>query len=203
MFPPASDRSQLLSARRCGAESLSFPATLSLPNSFHATLFDVFSRMAATPHDCARTILEAVPHLMRVIRMQVRTRSSPELSMPQFRTLAFLGRNEDAMLADVAAFLGLTPPAASKLVDALVEGRFVARETGIEDRRRIALKLTALGRRKYARMVADAEDYLADRLQNLPPETRAEVVRGLEALHTIFDDPAEVRSPASKRKAHV
>src|SRR5688500_4983512 len=111
--------------------------------------------MASTPHDCAREILEAVPHLMRVIRMQVRTRSSPELTMPQFRTLAFLGRNKDAMLADVAAFLGLTPPAASKLVDALVAEGLVAREMGASDRRRIALALTALGRRKFARVMED------------------------------------------------
>ena len=60
--------------------------------------------MSATPHECARTVLDAVPHLMRVIRLQVRTRSSPEFTVPQFRALAFLGRNEDAMLADVAAF---------------------------------------------------------------------------------------------------
>src|SRR5688572_2912192 len=49
-------------------------------------------QMGTSPLDCARTVLESVPHLMRVIRQQVRTRSSPELTMPQFRALAFLGR---------------------------------------------------------------------------------------------------------------
>src|SRR5688572_15371472 len=139
--------------------------------------------MFATPHECARTVLDAVPHLMRVIRLQVRTRSSPEFSVPQFRALAFLGRNEDAMLADVAAFLGLTPPAASKLIDVLVETRLVAREIGTADRRRVELKLTAAGKRKYARLVEDAENYLADRLQQLEPQMRNELVRSLQALH--------------------
>jgi DNA-binding MarR family transcriptional regulator len=156
--------------------------------------------MAASANDCARVVLESVPHLMRVIRLQVRSRSSPELTMPQFRTLAFLGRNEDPMLADVATFLGLTPPAASKLVDALVAGKFVSREEGTVDRRRVALKLTPAGRRKYTRLVEDAESYLAERIQHLAPATRAEVVRGLEALHTIFEDPSEVRRTTEKRK---
>jgi DNA-binding MarR family transcriptional regulator len=157
--------------------------------------------MSATPHECARTVLDAVPHLMRVIRLQVRTRSSPEFTVPQFRALAFLGRNEDAMLADVAAFLGLTPPAASKLIDALVEARLVAREIGTSDRRRVELKLTSAGKRKYGRMVEDAENYLAERMRQLEPHIRNEVVRALQALHAIFEDPSEVKRPTAKAKS--
>ncbi len=159
--------------------------------------------MAASANDCARVVLEAVPHLMRVIRLQVRSRSSPELTMPQFRTLAFLGRNEDPMLADVATFLGLTPPAASKLVDTLVAAKLVTREEGMTDRRRIALKLTPAGLLRYTQLVEGAEAYLAERIQHLAPEVRQDVVRGLEALHTIFEDPSEVRRSTAKRKYPV
>ena len=159
--------------------------------------------MAASANDCARVVLEAVPHLMRVIRLQVRSRSSPELTMPQFRTLAFLGRNEDPMLADVATFLGLTPPAASKLVDTLVAAKLVTREEGMTDRRRIALKLTPAGLLRYTQLVDDAEAYLAERIQALAPEVRQDVVRGLEALHSVFEDPSEVRRSTAKRKYPV
>ena len=48
-----------------------------------------------------------------LIRANIRAHSSPELSMPQFRALAFLGRNEGAMLGDVATFLTLSLSAAS------------------------------------------------------------------------------------------
>jgi DNA-binding MarR family transcriptional regulator len=156
--------------------------------------------MAASANDCARVVLEAIPHLMRVIRLQVRSRSSPELTMPQFRTLAFLGRNEDPMLADVATFLGLTPPAASKLVDTLVAAKLVTREEGATDRRRVALKLTPAGLRKFTRLVDEAEAYLAERIQNIAPNVRNDVVRGLEALHSVFEDPSEVRRSTAKRK---
>ena len=64
--------------------------------------------MNLPPRDCAAELLEVVPLMMRVIRAKVRAHSSPELSVPQFRALAFLGRNEGAMLGDVATFLVLT-----------------------------------------------------------------------------------------------
>lgn len=156
--------------------------------------------MPATPLHCARVVMDAVPHLMRVLRAQVRQQSSPDLSMPQFRTLAFLGRNEDAMLSDVATFLGLTPPAASKLVDGLVDDRLITRTPCTDDRRRVKLTLTAAGHRKYERMVADAEKFLARRIEELSEDTRGELIRGLQALHTIFEDPPEVR-PAKPKKS--
>ena len=120
--------------------------------------------------------------------------------MPQFRTLAFLGRNEDPMLADVATFLGLTPPAASKLVDTLVAAKLVTREEGMIDRRRVALKLTPAGLRRYTQLVGDAESSLAERIQNITPSVRQDVIRGLEALHSVFEDPSEVRRSTAKRK---
>src|SRR5580698_4517559 len=101
--------------------------------------------MNLPPRDCAAELLEVVPLMMRVIRAKVRSHSSPELTMPQFRALAFLGRNEGAMLGDVANFLTLTLSAASKLVDGLVTANLVTRESDTVDRRRIVLKLTPLG----------------------------------------------------------
>lgn len=44
--------------------------------------------MVASPHPCAAELLDTVPLLMRAIRTNVRSHSGPELSLPQFRTLA-------------------------------------------------------------------------------------------------------------------
>lgn len=155
--------------------------------------------MTASTQECARVVLDAVPHLMRVIREHVRESSNPDLTIPQFRALAFVGRNDEPVVSDVAAFLGLTLPAASKIVDALAEAKLVSREEVEGDRRRTALKLTAVGKRKYSRMVEDAETFLAGRIENLAPETRIQVMRGLQALHQLFDHAPEVRPRAAKR----
>lgn len=139
-----------------------------------------------------------------MIRAQVRSQSNPDLSMPQFRTLAFIGRNPGAMLNDVAHFLALTPPAASKLVEGLFCTGLVDRVIGSNDRRRVALRLTTTGRRKFDAAVRAAEAYLASRLESLDTTTRGEVLRSMRALQSIFDDPPEIgRSPQPKRTAQA
>lgn len=121
--------------------------------------------------------------------------------MPQFRTLAFLGRNPGAMLSDVAAFLALTPPAASKLIDGLFLEKLVERETGTADRRRVVLALTPLGKRKYEAAVKAAEAYLSEKLAQLDAPTRGEILRAMQALHALFEDPPETRRPISPRRS--
>ena len=150
--------------------------------------------MAASPHQCAAELLDTVPLLMRVIRTHVRSHRGPELSMPQFRTLAFLGRNECAMLSEVSNFLGLSLPAASKLVDGLVAAKFASRETHAEDRRRISLELTKTGRRKYDAVVETARGFLAGKLGHLGTRERACLLDAMSLLHRAFADaPDEER----------
>lgn len=156
--------------------------------------------MDSSPRQCASEVLEAIPLVMRVLRAQARSKSSPELSMPQFRALAFLGRNTNAMLSDVAMFLGLTLSATSKLVDFLVTAGFVTREVGSTDRRKVALGLTALGQRRYTAVVKYAGDYLATRIASLGAETRGELLRAMKALRSIFDDQSEIRRPTTGKK---
>ena len=63
--------------------------------------------------------------------------------------------------------------------------------------------ICSTGKRKYGRLVEDAENYLAERMQHLEPDIRTEVVRGLQALHTIFEDPPEVKRSTAKRKSET
>src|SRR5437867_1960681 len=120
--------------------------------------------MDASPRQCATELLEVVPLIMRGIRAKVRSHSSPELSIPQFRALAFLGRNDRATLSDVSDFLGLTLPSASKLIDGVVAAGFATREIDSADRRRVALALTRAGQKKYEAALKFARDFLSERI---------------------------------------
>lgn len=151
--------------------------------------------MPASSNQCASELLETVPLLMRVIRTNVRSHSGPELSMPQFRTLAFLGRNECAMLSDVSHFLGLTLPAASKLIDGLVSAKLASRETHAGDRRRVSLELTKSGRRKYESVVQTAREFLAGKLSHLSATERASLLEAVSLLHRAF-----ANAPDDERK---
>jgi len=155
--------------------------------------------MKPSPRDCATELLEVVPMMMRVIRTEVRAHSTPELTMPQFRALAFLGRNEGAMLGDVAGFLTLTLSAASKLVDGLVNADLVTRESDPSDRRKIVLKLTAAGQKKYAAARLATAEFLAGRVAGISATDRVRIIDAMQILHRVFsDEPPETNGHLAK-----
>jgi DNA-binding MarR family transcriptional regulator len=157
--------------------------------------------MDHSPGACANALLEIVPLIMRNIRAKVRRHSGPELSVPQFRTLAFLGRNDRVMLGDVATFLALTLPAASKLIDGLVSVGFATREIDPDDRRKVILALTPAGRRKFNAALKFTADFLAERVSNLKEADRAAVARAMKALDKVFtEDPSETRNGAPRAR---
>jgi DNA-binding MarR family transcriptional regulator len=157
--------------------------------------------MIPSPHQCAAELLEVVPLLMNILRATVRSRHGPELSVPQFRTLAFLGRNHGATLSDVAGHHGLTLPAASKLVDGLVAAKLASRAASDLDRRRISLQLTDAGEEKYAAARRFARDFLARRIAGLNDAERAVISETMHILHGIFADGASNRCGVVREKA--
>ena len=67
-------------------------------------------KFSASASDCAAHLLEIVPAVMRTIRGQMRSHSAAELSVVQFRALAFLNRRAGASLSDLAEHIGLSLP---------------------------------------------------------------------------------------------
>jgi DNA-binding MarR family transcriptional regulator len=158
--------------------------------------------MDTSPRACADALLEIVPLIMRNIRAKVRRHSGPELSVAQFRALAFLGRNERVMLGDVANFLALTLPAASKLVDGLVGVGFATRQIDPEDRRKVILALTPAGRRKFAAALKFTGNFLAERVSGLNASERSALARAMKALDKVFtEDPPETRNGSARPKS--
>lgn len=146
-------------------------------------------------------MLEVVPLIMRALRAEVRGRRPSEWSVPQFRALAFVGRNEGAKLSDLAAFLGLTAPSASKLIDGLVVAKLVSRAAHSTDRRRVSLALTTPGQREYAVMLVQAREFLAAKVAHLAESRRECLLSALRDLQEAFADaaPSEVASSGSKK----
>lgn len=151
--------------------------------------------MTPVPDQCAREIIEVIPLVMRVIRAEVRGSRFPELSLPEFRSLAFLGRNPGATLGEVACHVGMTPPSASKLIEGLVSAQLVSRETDVADRRRVTLTLTSAGRRRYQAAYDTAVQLLANRLTELPADVKTQIVESMHVLRGVFAQP----TPAAER----
>jgi DNA-binding MarR family transcriptional regulator len=158
--------------------------------------------MTPTSQSCAAELLEVVPLIMRAVRAEVRRQRAPELAMPQFRALAFIGRNEGAALSDVAVFLGLGLPSASKLIDGLVALKFVVRETAPKDRRRVHLALSPAGHAKYKVILTQAGDFLAGKMAHFSGAQRRQLSEILAALRVTFEEnlPSELSRQAVRIK---
>jgi DNA-binding MarR family transcriptional regulator len=149
-----------------------------------------------SPDECARELLEVVPPVMRVIRAEMRRQSTPELSVPQFRVLAYLNRSAGGSLSEVADHIGLTRPAMSVLIDGLVNRKLVTRETDPDDRRRLTLTLTRAGQSLYSAAREHTQAALAARLQALPAEKRQALMGSLEELRELFTPEEAVPAAA-------
>ena len=148
--------------------------------------------MTDSPEETARLILEVVPSLMKEIRMQMRSRSSPELTVPQFRALAFVDRNEGASLSAVATHMGLTLPSMCRLVDGLIARGMVTREERPTDRRCIELAVTRRGQTILKASREGTLSYLADIVSGLSSDDRGTISQAMKALQLIFTDEAKI-----------
>lgn len=145
---------------------------------------------------CANDILDAIPLVMRFIRAEMRSHRSPDLSVPQFRALAFTGMNKGATLSDLADHLGLMPPAASKIVDGLVVSGLVGRRANKSDRRRIWLELTASGRKTLQSTRKKAQNRLAEIFSPLPDPECRQISLSMQKLQQLFHKGSSLRATA-------
>jgi DNA-binding MarR family transcriptional regulator len=142
--------------------------------------------MAVTAEEAARELLEVVPTIVREIRSEMRTRSSSDLTVPQFRTLSFVNRNIGSSLLEVANHLGLTPPSTSRLVDGLIARGMMTREDHPADRRRVQLTVTHRGQKILETSRRGTLTYLTDKLGDIGAEDREVIFKAMKALQPIF-----------------
>jgi DNA-binding MarR family transcriptional regulator len=136
--------------------------------------------------ESARKLLGVVPIIMQDIRSEMRRRRSLDLTVPQFRALAFVNRNEGSSLWEVAHHMGLTPPSTSRLVDGLITRGLMARNDHPTDRRRVRLTVTGPGLAVLEASTQGTLSYLADKLSGVDADTREVVDKAVEALRMVF-----------------
>lgn len=149
---------------------------------------------APTPEACARDLMETVPSVMRFIRTEMRRHRGARMSVPQFRTLALLGRLPGSSLSDVAEHLGVSRPTASVLVDRLVRQGLVDRVQHPHERRRVALSLTREGEALLERARSHTRATIAGKLAALSPAQLACLAEGLALLRRVFETEGERRA---------
>ncbi|ARV60228.1 MarR family transcriptional regulator [Nostocales cyanobacterium HT-58-2] len=146
-----------------------------------------------TSKDCAAKVMETIPLIMRAIRADMRAIGSTTLSVPQFRTLAFLDRHPGASLSDLAEHLGVTRATASATIERLVQRHYVHRNDHPQERRRVVLKLTEAGLHHLEQARQQTRDRIADLFTNLTQEQILQIEEGLVLLKQVFEPTVEQR----------
>ena len=152
--------------------------------------------MPVNPEESASELLEVVPIIMREIRSEMRSRRSPDLTVPQFRTLVFVSRNEGSSLLEVAIFMGLTSPSASRLVDVLISRGLMTREEHPSDRRRLKLGVTRRGQAVLENCTQGTLAHLSSKLSRVGAEDREVIVRAMQTLRSVFAVDTRARAVA-------
>ncbi len=135
-------------------------------------------------------MIELAPIIMRLIGSEMRLRTMPGLTIPQYRTLNYLQRHPQCSLSDVAAYLGLTLPSTSKLMQKFVTQKVVVRRVA-KDRRRVRLSLTQEGISALAQARLETRQKLAENLSSLSREELALVSSALRVLSSAFSGGVE------------
>lgn len=148
----------------------------------------------------AQKVLDIVPLVMRAIRAEFRGQHPSDLSVPQFRTLAYIKDNDGASLSTLATHIGLTLPSMSKLIDGLVSRGFVARNTHDEDRRKICLQLTPTGKSELAAAYDHTQTFLANKISGLAKEDLNTISRSMQILGSLFTSEYPEKSTLKTNK---
>jgi DNA-binding MarR family transcriptional regulator len=146
------------------------------------------SPSGAGPHaaSCADAVLDVAPAMMDALRAATRRHVGDQMSVPQFRCLHFVGRQAGCSVSDVAAFLGVTLPTASAMVDRLVRAGALRTRASRSDRRRTHLYLTPAGRVRLRGIRQGAHADLARALGRLTPAELRRLQEGLGLLRRAF-----------------
>ena len=144
----------------------------------------------------ARDLLDVIPPTIAFIREIAGRKCNQVLSLPQLRSLGFVGRNPNQTLSALACHLGLTASATSRLVEGLVKARLMTRQVAPDNRRRISLALTPAGQKLLKKTIDSTEVELAQRLEEFDESQKAVIRQAMDLLRKIL--PAGTPRPCDK-----
>lgn len=147
------------------------------------------------PADTVDELLKAMLILSRAVDYVIETRAVKEaakehLSSSKVQILRLLGLRGGQTCVGVARILGVTKPAVSQIIDSMVRAKLVVRQTSVNDRREVDLRLSKKGRNLFHAIRRQQRHYVRLVLRQLQDtrtavRARNRVDRRAEALDEI------------------
>ncbi|HEV8404020.1 MAG TPA: MarR family winged helix-turn-helix transcriptional regulator [Candidatus Limnocylindrales bacterium] len=111
-----------------------------------------------------------------------------ELTFPQWRAILVVGNDADgARIGEVAARVGVTLPATSRLLRRLERRGLTALESDTVDRRATRVRLTERGHAIRSAILAHRRAALEEMAASLPESERRQIAAGLRRIAAGFD----------------
>jgi DNA-binding MarR family transcriptional regulator len=141
----------------------------------------------------SKQFLKVIPNSMSLIRSHIRNASESELSFPKFRILSNINRGLRTV-SELAELQCVSQPAISKLVDSLVEDKYITRHESTSDRRVVELKLTVQGNRKFQTVRNSASKNFQNNIDLLNFSEQRQLEEALKFLESFFENIQERKS---------
>jgi DNA-binding MarR family transcriptional regulator len=147
---------------------------------------------------------ELLPALARAMSCALAELSQAlDVTPAQVKVLLQLSRKGQMSVGEIADGLFVSMPAASEIVDRLVETGHVVRAPDPADRRRVIVSATAESRQAIDRLQDLRRTQVRKALLRLTPEERAVAPRALEALIAELGSGDELRAALNRKSTHL
>jgi DNA-binding MarR family transcriptional regulator len=134
----------------------------------------------------AGSVIETIPGVMDTMRSALRRHVGEQLTVPQFRCLAFISRHSGCTVSEVAGFMGVTKATASVMVDRLMRAGSILVVSDLKDRRRSILHISGPGKTQLLRIRGEARKDFSQAMGGLSEQELSTLNEGLAILRKTF-----------------
>ena len=156
-------------------------------------------------------VLRALRRILRKVSQHSRNLSRVAgLTVPQLlcmRAIVDAGTDVEVTASMVSNAVQLSPATVSRILDRLEKRQLILRERRSQDRRKVCLSLTELGRQKVDDLPASLQEQFVARMESLPVKEQSQLLGTLEKIVEMMEateiDAAPVLDPRTDIKPEV
>ena len=160
-----------------------------LEDDARAPVLDLASRLTDDHHQSLKLWLRMLSCTVRIedeIRARLRTRF--DVTLPRFDLMAQLERHPEGLrMGELSKRMMVTGGNVTGIVKQLEQERLVARVPDPHDGRAFSVKLTPAGRRAFAAMAREHEEWVIELLQDMPAGDKARLLELLARMKGHLD----------------
>ncbi|WP_242874714.1 MULTISPECIES: MarR family winged helix-turn-helix transcriptional regulator [Clostridium] len=129
---------------------------------------------------CAVRVLQIMLDEIRIIEEQ----KSNEFEIPvvQVHAIFEIGKSNDISMSELSRAVYLDKTTTNKIVNNLVDEKFVLRHIHPEDKRHVIIKLTENGQKIYKGICEDFSFYCKNILDSIPKENKRSMMENFDVL---------------------